>query len=134
MVSRQSQLDSERCADRGEVLATVIDMCERKPEKVYAVPNDQEIYAATRISLANTSSSSSPSTSTSPSNEIDGLSTGVLAGIVLAALVGIAMILAGLLLLLRRKRRSIEARAAKAQVKSEAAYTPTGDSQDDHVR
>ncbi|KAH7075281.1 hypothetical protein FB567DRAFT_536558 [Paraphoma chrysanthemicola] len=94
----------------GNVLTTVVDLCKKKPGKVYDVPKDQEIYAATKIALAassaSASGSASPSSSNTPStsSQSAGLSKGAIAGIVLGALVGIAVILGAVLFLLRRKK------------------------------
>jgi hypothetical protein len=128
------------------VLATVADLCEKKPSKTYDFPKDQEIYAATKITLArsaatsNSSSSASPSptASTSPKIGSTGLSKGALAGIVLGGLIAIAAILAGILLLLKRKQNNNKTMTV-SQENGETAYAgagnyqynPMGDSQKD---
>jgi hypothetical protein len=105
MVSSDRLDKFEVTTDVSTVLATVVDLCKKKPGKVYDFPKDQEIYAATKIALADTSASASGSaTPTSSNSTSSGLSRGVIAGIVLGALVGIAVILGAILLLLRRKK------------------------------
>ncbi|KAF1919445.1 hypothetical protein BDU57DRAFT_141671 [Ampelomyces quisqualis] len=109
-------------------------MCNKKPGKVYNFPKDQEIYAATRISLSSTpaaqaSSSASPSSSSKPASSSDsnsGLSKGALAGIVLGALVGIALILGGILLLFRRKKNKSKAAELSSQTHGNTAYGHAG--------
>lgn len=86
----------------------------QKPSKDYSFLPGQDIYNATRLQLAATPSSSSTPTSTSlnsppatsQTSGSTGLSRGAIAGIVLGALVGIALILGGILLLLRRRKTS----------------------------
>ena len=98
----------------GNVLTTVQDMCEKKPGKNYTVPPSVSVYAAERIQLSATSSTSPTSSSLPPSSKdsSSGLSKGAIAGIVLGALVAVILVLGFILLLL--KRRKNEAKAADA--------------------
>ncbi|KAF9696574.1 hypothetical protein EKO04_005394 [Ascochyta lentis] len=101
----------------GNVLTTVQDMCEKKPGKNYTVPANVSVYSAERIQLSATSASTSPtSSSTSLPLSDSSLPKGVIAGIVLGALVAIILVLGGILLLLRRKKnRSKTADVSKGE-------------------
>lgn len=91
------------------------ELCNQKPLKSFAF--DADIYTASRIELASAttpgaSSTAPPSSqtvaSTTNAGSDSGLSKGAIAGIVLGALVAIAVILGGILLVLRRIRKSRE--------------------------
>lgn len=107
-------------------------MCHKKPGKVYNFPKDQEIYAASKISLSGTTSSqasNSPSPSSSPSSSpastsesSSGISKGAIAGIVLGALVGIALILGGILLLFRRRKNKSKVAELSPETHENTAY------------
>jgi LPXTG-motif cell wall-anchored protein len=90
-------------------------MCRLKPGLTYNFPKDQEIYDTKRINLSRTSATSSSTPSPSSSARSDSssseISKGVIASIVLGALVGIALILGAILFFLRRKRNSSKAMA-----------------------
>jgi hypothetical protein len=132
MVSSDRLDKFEVTTDVSTVLATVVDLCKKKPGKVYDFPKDQEIYAATKIALAGTSASASgsatPTSSNTPSNSTSSaLSRGVIAGIILGALVGIAVILGAILLLLRRKKNKNRSAAIPVWREfSGTAYTGPG--------
>jgi hypothetical protein len=135
MVSSDRLDKFEVTIDVSTVLATVVDLCKKKPGKVYDFPKDQEIYAATKIALADTSASASgsstPTSSNTESNSTSsGLSRGVIAGIVLGALVGIAVILGAILLLLRRlKNKNKNAAMPVSHEVGGTAYTGVGNYQ-----
>ncbi|KAH6643757.1 hypothetical protein C7974DRAFT_4760 [Boeremia exigua] len=96
----------------GNVLTTVQEMCEKKPGKNYTVPANVSVYAADRIQLSATPSSSSPaSSSLSPATQdtSSGLSKGAVAGIVLGALLAIIACLGLILLLLKRRKNKLQA-------------------------
>ncbi|KAF2727824.1 hypothetical protein EJ04DRAFT_128265 [Polyplosphaeria fusca] len=100
----------------GNVLVAIKETCIEKPGKDFQF--EQDIYNATRIQLqsASPSPSSSDSLSTSsvaPDSEDSGLSKGAIAGIVLAGLVVIVLILVGILIFLRRIRRQRESKTVE---------------------
>lgn len=113
-------------------------MCKQKPGKTYDSPSNQDIYAPTKLMLstpeASQSSSltsaptsipasSSSSTSSPQASSSGGLSKGAVAGIVIGALLGAAALLAGVLLLLRRKKNRRKGTAG------ETLYTTVGGEQ-----
>ncbi|KAF2114121.1 hypothetical protein BDV96DRAFT_109843 [Lophiotrema nucula] len=103
----------------GNIAKAVKEVCIQKPGKVFTL--NANIYNTTQIKLP---SEGGPTPSASPSasnpaaasqsvdgggnSDSSGLSGGAIAGIVLGALVGIALVLVGILLLLRRLRRKRE--------------------------
>ncbi|KAH7392358.1 hypothetical protein DE146DRAFT_766584 [Phaeosphaeria sp. MPI-PUGE-AT-0046c] len=136
----------------GNALATVMDMCKKKPGRTYDFPKDQEIFAATKITFLDISASSSPSasptslSSTSPTSpppsSSNSLSVGALAGIILGGLAGTALILCGILLLFRRRKSKVRAKTMAVEVNTHSAhsgvppsyryeYSPAGHTQKD---
>jgi hypothetical protein len=83
-------------------------MCEKKPGKNYTVPENLSVYAAEKIQLSPTSSSTSPTSSSTASpllsDSTSSLSKGAIAGIVLGGLVAIILVLGLILFLLKRKK------------------------------
>lgn len=80
------------------------DLCTHKPGRNYTFAHDQDIYNASRITLSGAQMSNGTLRPTSPAPS---LSVAAIVGLVLGGLIFIALLLAGLLFFLhRRKDRS----------------------------
>ncbi|KAF2184143.1 hypothetical protein K469DRAFT_689481 [Zopfia rhizophila CBS 207.26] len=97
----------------GNILTAVKQVCLQRPTNQINLKVD--LFTATRINTSDATPTASPIASTagsppastslsSSSDDSNGISKGAIAGIVLGALVSIALILVGILLLLRRKK------------------------------